>query len=74
LGFRVGMPDIFWFLPRGKYHGMFIELKSVRRTAKPRKEQLLMRQVLQRNGYFVEFCHGYGSAIATVEKYDSLRS
>jgi hypothetical protein len=72
LGFRVGMPDIYWYLPRGGYHGLFIELKTLKCSSGPRKEQYLMCQLLKKNGYLVEFCHGVASAIAAVERYDSL--
>jgi hypothetical protein len=69
LGFRVGMPDIYWYLPRGQYHGLFIELKTIRRLSSPTEEQMLMRRVLEKNGYRVEFCRGFKNAIAAVKKY-----
>lgn len=72
LGFRAGMPDIYWYLPRGKYHGLFIELKTMKRISRPSQEQVLMRQVLEKNGYFVEFCRGFINAIKAVERYYGL--
>lgn len=72
LGFRVGMPDIYWHLPRGRYHGLFIELKTVKRLSRPTVEQVLMGKVLRKNGYCVKFCRGYGNAIRTALYYDGL--
>jgi hypothetical protein len=72
LGFRVGMPDIYWYLARGKYHGLFLELKTMRRRSKPTATQRLMGRVLENHGYLVECCYGYGSAIAAVKRYDRM--
>jgi hypothetical protein len=72
LGFRVGMPDIYWCLARGSYHGLFIELKTMKRLSRPTEEQMLMRQVLEKNGYCVKFCHGYRNAIRAAVCYDVL--
>jgi hypothetical protein len=72
LGFRVGMPDIYWFLAREKYHGLFIELKSVERGAMASRKQLLMRRILQGNGYRVEICRGCGAAIEAIRHYERL--
>jgi hypothetical protein len=47
LGFRAGMPDIYWLLAKGRYHGLFIELKSCKRGARASPNQLFMRQILQ---------------------------
>jgi hypothetical protein len=72
LGFRVGMPDIYWYLPRGGYHGLFLELKTMKRGSQRTGVQQLMGKVLKKHGYRVECCHGYGSAIAAVERYDRM--
>jgi hypothetical protein len=69
LGFRVGMPDIYWFSARGKYHGLFIELKSDKRKARASADQLSMRRILQGNGYRVEICRGCGAAIEAIRHY-----
>jgi hypothetical protein len=73
LGFRIGMPDIYWYLARGKYRGLFIELKTVKRFSRPTVEQVLMKRVLEKNGYRVEICRGCDNAIRAAEKYDGLR-
>jgi hypothetical protein len=33
-GFKNGMPDIYFLLPRGRFHGLFIELKSMKKSAR----------------------------------------
>ncbi|MDR2720773.1 MAG: VRR-NUC domain-containing protein [Puniceicoccales bacterium] len=45
LRFRVGMPDIYWYLPRGRFHALFIELKTVKKLSRPTDEQVLMRHM-----------------------------
>jgi hypothetical protein len=62
----------YWHLPRGRYHGLFIELKTVKRLSRPTVEQVLMGKVLRKNGYCVKFCRGYGNAIRTALYYDGL--
>jgi hypothetical protein len=72
LGFRMGMPDIYWYLPRGGYHGLFLELKTTNRCSQRTDVQYLMGRVLKKHGYYVECCHGHESAIAAVKKYDGM--
>jgi hypothetical protein len=73
LGFRVGIPDIYWYLARGKHHGMFIELKTMKRFSRPTGEQSLMKRILEKNEYYVECCHKHRNAMQAGEKYDVLQ-
>ncbi|MFZ2602521.1 MAG: VRR-NUC domain-containing protein [Candidatus Omnitrophota bacterium] len=49
-GYRKGYPDISIFEPRGKYHGMFVELKSSTGVASPEQEQ--WHKELTARGYY----------------------
>lgn len=67
-GVRAGVPDIFLPAPRGRYHGLFIELK--RQTGgRVSEAQREMIQALRMRGYCVEVCKGYHEAADLIEKY-----
>lgn len=71
LGVRKGVPDLCLPVPRGEYHGLFIEMKTeVGRTS---KEQEWWGHELLEQGYFWEVCHGWESAVRVLEWYLSLR-
>lgn len=69
-GLRPGVSDIVIALPRGPYHGAFIELKKdpkqVRRATDEQEQfQALMAQV----GYFTRIVGGFDDAQAAVREY-----
>lgn len=66
-GVKPGVPDLCLPVPRGQYHGMYIEMKT--ETGKPSLEQDWWVEEISRQGYFVEVCHGWRSAIRTIEWY-----
>lgn len=49
-GIKAGVPDIFWAVARGGYHGMFIELKVGRNKPSPDQERWIKN--LQSEGYY----------------------
>lgn len=49
MGVKSGVPDILIFEPHGKYHGLFIELKSP--TGKSTLEQITWQKELTKRGY-----------------------
>lgn len=51
-GVRRGVPDLFLPVPRGLWHGLFIELKAGRNTASPEQKEWIAR--LSAQGYRVE--------------------
>ncbi|MDR2341331.1 MAG: VRR-NUC domain-containing protein [Puniceicoccales bacterium] len=71
LGFRKGIPDLYLLIPRGNYHGLFIELKSLcpthRRAASSCQGDFA--KLLMLNGYRWTTCHGFENAIAEIERY-----
>ena len=69
-GYKRGFPDLFIYEPRGKYHGLAIELKVG--YNKPTIEQLNWLQKLTDKGYLANTCKGIEESIAIINKYLKL--
>ena len=67
-GVKAGVPDIFLPVPRGKYHGLFIEMKRLR-GGKVSKEQSEWIESLHRQGYAAEVCRGWQEAAELICGY-----
>lgn len=70
MGMRKGVPDLMMPIPRGKYHGLFIEMK-----VKPNKlssEQFDWLRDLRRRGYAAFCCYGARHAIELIRRYEGL--
>jgi len=70
MGVRSGVPDLELSVPCGKYHGLYIEMKDD--TGRTSFDQDWWLEELQKQGYFCEVCHGWQSAVRTIEWYISL--
>lgn len=66
-GVRAHVPDIFLPAPRGKWHGLFIEMKKVGGHLDPGQADYL--QSLRQQGYGACFCIGWESAVRVLEQY-----
>jgi len=66
-GLKAGVPDLCLPVARGQYHGLYIEMKT--EVGKTSPEQDWWIEQLTRQHYFVEVCHGWQSAIRTIEWY-----
>lgn len=66
-GVKPGVPDLCLPVPRGRFHGLYIELKTQRGHATP--EQEWWGRKLQEQGYAWFVCRGWQSAIAAIEEY-----
>lgn len=74
-----GYPDLFIAEPRGKYHGMYVELKADGNSPYKRngelkasehlKEQEVMLNKLNSRGYFAKFATGFNEAKGLIESY-----
>ena len=71
MGVLAGFPDLFLFVARGGYHGLFIELKA--KGGRVSKAQADMIARLQEAGYLCCVCFGANSAIETIKAYLELR-
>lgn len=66
-GVKAGVPDICLPFPRGKYHGLYIELKVGKNRPSEAQRQWLNR--LSMSGYAAVVCFGWRQAAETIEKY-----
>lgn len=69
-GVKRGVPDVCLPVPRSRYHGLYIELKTPDGKTEPDQDWWL--EQLRAQGYFTEVCHGYESAIRVLEWYLGL--
>ena len=67
-GVKAGVPDLFLPVPRGEWHGLFIELKRQAggRLSDEQKEWI---PALQAQGYRVEVCKGWEAAAELLKNY-----
>lgn len=70
-GVRRGVPDTFLPLPAGPYHGLFIELKRVKRS-RTSPEQIAWIEALRLAGYRAEVCAGWDAARRLIEDHVRL--
>lgn len=66
-GMKVGAPDLFLAVPNGKFHGLFLELKSP--TGKLSQEQKHMHHLLAAQGYAVVVGRNLAELITAVKDY-----
>ena len=66
-GYKRGFPDLFLYEPRGKFHGLAIELKVGKNRAT--KEQLWWRNELNEKGYVAEICTGIDETLEIINRY-----
>ena len=70
-GVRAGVPDICVPIPRGQWHGMWIEMKRTKHgTVSP--EQAWWLNQLKSQGYWTAICLGWDDAKLELEKYMSV--
>lgn len=69
-GVKRGVPDLDLPVPRGKYHGLRIEMKDD--SGRTSVDQDWWLGELREQGYFCEVCHGWQSAVRVLEWYLSL--
>lgn len=66
-GVKAGVPDLFLPVPRGPYHGLWIEMKVGRN--KPTKAQTEWITKLEAQGYACEVCYGWQKASIVIRSY-----
>lgn len=66
-GVKRGVPDICLPVPKGKYHGLFIELKAGKN--KPTPEQIHYIDFLSAGGYKAVVCYGFDEAREVILNY-----
>lgn len=69
-GVKAGVPDLHLPVPRGKYHGLYIELKVGKNKTTEKQDEWL--QALTEQGYFTAVCYGWENAAETLANYLDL--
>ncbi|MBD5128452.1 MAG: VRR-NUC domain-containing protein [Ruminococcaceae bacterium] len=67
MGVKPGVPDLFLPVPRGGFHGLFIELKAPK--GKPTDNQAKWLSVLEARGYAACICFGFDEARRDIINY-----
>lgn len=67
-GVRSGIPDLFLAVPRGNFHGLFVEMKKPRGGVVSDNQKACM-EMLSNNGYCVTVCHGFIEAKTAITAY-----
>ncbi len=72
MGVMKGVSDFFLPIPKGLYHGMWIELKR-KKNGRCTDEQKRWIEQMKLLGYAAYFCFGDDEAINTVKKYMEIK-
>lgn len=67
-GVKAGVPDICLPVPRGRYHGLYIELKR-KRGGRLYPAQMAWIEALMKQGYSVAICKGWETAAEIILNY-----
>ena len=70
-GVKSGVSDITIQVPRGKYHGFWLELKTDK--GKTSENQEVFLNEMKKQGYYTKVCWGAESAINAIIKYMNLK-
>ncbi|WP_206458680.1 VRR-NUC domain-containing protein [Anaerovorax sp. IOR16] len=70
-GVKAGVPDLCLPVPKGEYHGLYIEMKA--KTNTPTKEQKEWIKELTQQGYFATVCWGWMQAAKVITDYLTSR-
>lgn len=67
MGVKAGVPDLCLPSPKGKYHGLYIELKTI--TGKATEPQKWWQSQLTEQGYLSLICYGWQMATDCLTRY-----
>ena len=67
-GVKAGVPDLHLPIPKGKYHGLYIEMKR-RQNGRLSPEQRKWLRGLTEQGYYCAMCKGSDEAIKVILNY-----
>lgn len=66
-GVKAGVPDICLPVARGKYHGLYVELKAGKNKTTENQDRWLT--ALHNNGYCTSVCYGWEDAAKVISNY-----
>ena len=67
-GVKAGVPDLCLPVPRGRFHGLYNELKR-RRGGRVDELQVAWKEELMKQGYSVALCKGWEAAAEVILNY-----
>lgn len=67
-GLKAGVPDICLPVPRGAFHGLYIEMKRQKGNTTTDNQDFWLDE-LSKQGYKAEVCRGWEAAAVVIEKY-----
>lgn len=67
MGYLKGTPDIMILEPRGKYHGLFVELKAEGGRVLPHQDEFI--KALKERGYWVGIAWSFEEAVELITTY-----
>ena len=70
-GVKRGVPDLCLPVPRGAYHGLYVELKA--KGGRASEAQTWWLNALAAEGYKAEVCVGWRAAADLIESYLNLK-
>lgn len=70
-GLLKGIPDMFLPVPRGTFHGFYIELKTEK--GRLSTDQKVVIEMLKRQGFKVEIIKDFHDAVNQIENYLKLK-
>jgi hypothetical protein len=68
-GVRKGIPDLCLAVPRGRRHGLYIEMKRARGGSGVSEDQALVQAYLEEQGYDVVVAYGADQAMDAIRRY-----
>ncbi len=66
-GVKKGVPDLFLPVARGKYHGLFIELKWGKNKPSPEQKEWIRN--IRKQNYAALVCYGWEEAAEVLKRY-----
>lgn len=70
-GVKAGVPDVFFPVPRYQYHGLYVEMKRIKKSSVSAEQRVFISR-LRAQGYRVEVCKGAEDAKMVIEWYFRL--
>lgn len=71
-GVRPGVPDLCLPVPKGGYHGLYIEMKRAKGGQVSSKQKTWLK-ALNAQGYLAVACPGFEAAKTAIEKYLEIK-
>jgi VRR-NUC domain. len=72
LGLVAGVADLLLLMPRGKWHGLCIEMKTLSRSSRQRTEQREWQMLVESQGYRYEVIRTEEDFFALIREYLAL--